>query len=238
MNRLSTLALATLLSIAALLSGNSSANAVSYDYGQFSMMSARSAGQAWSSGKAATQWTWTPNGAYSDIAWGDPAAWPPATYERFQRDGDWVRMIGYGDNTGLFMPQIVTRERLGNINCTGLTDLAVDGRQHYVRWSTPTTAYCVLTEGYMVYQGTRIDFTHQQVWFPPSAPTCSNAYYTGQRCIKQYEVWRDNNGSPGGPLTEKQRRDNIFALGLGPAFIITDYLHGNWRADLRYHWMW
>jgi hypothetical protein len=209
-------------------------------YGDYSQMTTRHAGQIWSGGQPASQWAWNPTGVDSRISWGDPTAWPPPSYEQFTRSGDWVLLAGYGDNTGLAAPQTVTSERIGDINCANSAPIPPDpqGRQHYVKWSTPTTAYCLEAWGYITYQGTRVDFYHRQVWFPPS-PTgaCANAYITGVTCIKQWEIWRDNNGQPGGPLVEVHRRDNILAAGIGPGFILHNYRTGQ-HMDLKFHWTW
>jgi hypothetical protein len=48
------------------------------NYGQYSLMFEKSAGQYWAGGAAAGQWAWTPlTATTSDISWGDPKAWPP-----------------------------------------------------------------------------------------------------------------------------------------------------------------
>ncbi|MFG2056543.1 hypothetical protein ACGFI9_21220 [Micromonospora sp. NPDC048930] len=213
-------------------------------YGDYSRMFERSAGQFWS-GSWRNQWAWEPQGLnVSHIRWGDPAAWPPANYERFERslDGQWVLLDGYGDNTG-FLPQQVTRELIGDVNCQNMTALPWDGgKQHYVKWNIQSTAYCLEAWGQILIPGgTPVDFYHKQVWFPPSPPTCNNMYYQNQTCIKQYEVWKDNNpgngGVAGGPLELRHERDHILAKGLGPAYIIHNYFPNNgWQAELRYNW--
>lgn len=208
-------------------------------YGEYSMMTQRHAGQVWAGGQPATQWAWTPGpGPDSQIRWGNPATWPPPSYEQFTRDGDWVLLTGYGDSTGLVAPQTVWREEIGDVNCRNMTPIPPDPqhRQHYVRWTIPTQAYCLHAWGRITYQGVPVDFFHEQVWFPPSkVGTCSNAYRSGQTCIKQHERWFDNQGNLGGLLTEVHRRDNILAAGIGPGWILHDYRTG-WHADLKYDW--
>lgn len=210
-------------------------------YDQYAMLNTRHAGQIWADNALASQWAWTPqDSTTSHISWGEPANWPPDNHERFVRVGDWLLLEGFGNNAGVFAPQVVTRETIGDVNCANQRTLPVDParRQHYVRWDIPTSPYCLQAWGYIDYLGTRVDFYHRQVWFPPSAPgACRNAYFTGQTCIKQWEIWRDNNGNPGGPLIERHRRDNVLAKGIGPGFILHDYRTG-WHADLRHHWDW
>jgi hypothetical protein len=227
------LAIATGLLLAA-----PNASATTYTYDQFSRITQRSAGQYWQGGTAAGQWAWAPNlDGSSDISWGDLAPWPPPTFEHFSRDGQWVYLEGYGDRTtGEFLRQVVTSESIGDVNCQTMTSLPyVGGRQHYTKWTVGSTAYCLDAVGYLDYHGTRIDFHHQQVWFPPSGPTCSNSYFTRQTCVKQFERYWDNNGNPGGPLVLRQWRDHILALSLGPAFIVHDWSTG-WEAHGRYYW--
>lgn len=207
-------------------------------YDQYSMLNHRSAGQLWTTDGPVTQWAWTPQpDGRTQIRWGDPATWPPPNYEQFTRSGDWVLLEGYGDDTGQFARQVVTRELLGNVDCARPTTLPPDplGRQRYTRWTIPTQPYCLQAWGHIDYAGTRVDFHHRQVWFPPGS--CRNTYLTDQTCLKQYEVWSDNNGDPGGVLIERHRRDNILAQGIGPGFILHDYRTG-WHAELRHHWAW
>lgn len=222
---------------ASLLSSTPQADAVTPTYDQFSRILDRSAGQYWSGGAVSGQWAWEPqSSSVSRIRWGDPATWPPNNYERFERSGDWVLLEGYGDDTGQFLPQVVTSEKIGDINCTNMQTLpSAGGKQHYVKWGIPGAAYCLEAWGYIDYQGTQIDFYHRQVWFPPSGPTCANTYFVNQICVKQYEIWRDNNGNPGGPLVQRHHRDHILARDLGMAFIVHDWQTG-WEAHGRYYW--
>ncbi|MGP3928977.1 hypothetical protein [Nonomuraea sp. KM88] len=210
-------------------------------YGDFSRMFDKSAGQFWS-GSWRNQWAWEPKGGnVSQIRWGDPAKWPPANYEKFERVGDWVKLDGYGNNEGM-LKQRVTREQIGDVNCKNMKPLlSLDGKQHYVKWTIQPEAYCLEAWGkILIPGGTDVDFYHKQVWFPPSGPTCANKYFAGRSCIKQFEIWKDNNrgnGDVGGPLELRHQRDNIFAKGMGPAFIIHNYFPNNgWQAELRQAW--
>ncbi|MEW2357677.1 hypothetical protein [Spirillospora sp. NPDC029432] len=213
-------------------------------YGDYSRMFERSAGQFWS-GSWRNQWAWEPQGGnVSHIKWGDPDKWPPANYEKFERsaDGQWVLLDGYGNDEGL-LKQRVTKEQIGDVNCQNAKPIpSLDGKQHYVKWDVQAEPYCLEAWGQIqVPGGTPVDFYHKQVWFPPSGPTCDNAYFQDWTCVKQYEVWKDNNpgngGTAGGPLELRHDRDNIFAKGLGPAYIIHNYFPDNgWQADLRYSW--
>lgn len=218
------------------------AAATSYSYEQFSLMTTRHAGQYWQNGAPAGQWSWSPNpDNTTDVSWGDPANWPPATFEHFTSDDQWVYLLGYSDRTtGEYLPQVVDSERIGDVNCAHMTALATDGRQKYVKRTIPGSAYCLDTTGHLDYHGQRIDFRHLQVWFPPSGPTCTTEYYSNQVCLKQFEQYWDNNGAPGSPLGMRVWRDQIEALGHGQAFIVHSYLpadHG-WEAHLRYDWTW
>lgn len=237
MIKLRTFALASILAIATLVGTTVPANATTYTYNQFSMMTGRNAGQYWQGGNAAGQWAWSPNpDGSSDVSWGNPAAWPPPTFEHFTHDNTWVYLEGYQDRTtGEFLPQVVTTERIGDINCNNMTVLPTDGRQKYTKWTVSPAAYCLDTTGYLDYHGTRINFRHLQVWFPPSGPTCSNSYYTGKICIKQFEKYWDDNGAPYGL---RIWRDQIEALNLGQAFIVHSYLPADngWEAHGRYYW--
>jgi hypothetical protein len=79
----------------------------SENYGQYSLMFERSAGQYWAGGAAAGQWAWTPlSAAESDISWGDPKTWPPKSAEHFIHDGGWVLLDGYNDGAGRPLTQI------------------------------------------------------------------------------------------------------------------------------------
>jgi hypothetical protein len=216
-------------------------NAAPATYDQFSMMTQRHAGQYWQGGQPAGQWAWSPNpDGSSDVSWGDPSTWPSPTFEHFTHDQNWVYLEGYGDRTtGEFLRQVVTSERIGDASCQNMTILDTpDGRQRYTKWNIPNTAYCLDTTGFLDYRGTRINFRHLQMWYPPTGPTTSTEYYRNRVALKQYELYWDNNGSPGMPTTLKVWRDNITALGVGPALIVHSYLPGDkgWEAHLRYDW--
>jgi hypothetical protein len=205
-------------------------------YGDFSMMTIRSTGQFWADGRVAGKWAWSPQpGGESRISWGDPAAWPPDSAERFIRDGDWVLLDGWADN-GTYYTLRVHDERIGNAHCEDLQALpSAGGRQHYVRWTIPAEAYCLKAWGTITEQssGRTLSFSHTQIWSPPAG--CSNAYYGGQTCVKQWESWWDNHGSPGAPIVRKLERDQYIARGIGMAFKIEQFYPSAWRADLRYH---
>lgn len=209
-------------------------------YGDYSMLTQRRAGQAWSGGQVVTQWAWSPQpDGTSRISWGVPAAWPPPNFEVFRADpgANWVSLLGYGDTTGQWLPQIITAEWIGDGNATNWTPLTLDpqGRQHYARWTIPTAGYSLYAVGHMTWAGERVDFIHQQKWAAPKL--VANAYYPARRCIVQSEIWADNFGRPGGPLVVKQDRDQVIATGLGMAYRIVDRL-ASWSADLRHSWSW
>lgn len=214
-----------------------------YTYDQFSMMSGWSAGQYDDgTGYPSGQWAWSRlTGSASAVAWGDPAAWPPGGYERFEHINDWVVLDGF-QNGGIWEPQVVSTELLGDGNCAHEVDVTpADGRELYSKWNVDDTAYCLEDWGkILVPNHPPVIFYHKQVWFPPSGPWCSNPYYADRTCIKDYEVWEDDNpvngGTPGGPLVLAQERDNTFALGIGPAFVVHDYLHDNRESYVRYVW--
>src|SRR5690606_40856751 len=68
------------------------------------------------------------------------------------------------------------------------------GKQHYVKWQIQPVAYCLEAWGFIeIPGGENVNFYHRQAWFPPSGPTCSNPYMRGQVCVKQFEVWEDDN---------------------------------------------
>lgn len=207
-------------------------------YGDFSLMTQRRAGQAWSGGQAASQWAWSPqpDGA-SQISWGVPSSWPPPNFEVFRHEGDWILMLGYGSTAGEWLPQVITAEWIGDASAANWAPLPLDpqGRQHYVKWTVPAVGYSLYAVGHMDWAGERVDFIHQQKWSAPKQ--VANAYFTTRRCLTQSEIWADNFGNPGGQLLVKQDRDQVIALGLGMAFRIVDRLT-SWSADLRYSWAW
>jgi hypothetical protein len=210
------------------------------NYGDYSLLTQRRAGQAWSGGQPATQWAWSPQpDGTSRIAWGHPSSWPPPNFEVFRADPsvNWVYLLGYGDTAGQWLPQVVTAEWSGDANAANWTPLALDpqGRQHYARWTIPSAGYSLYAVGYMMWQGAKVDFIHQQKWAAPRS--VANAYHPAHLAVTQSEVWADNFGNPGGSLVVKQDRDAYLAKGLGMTYIIVDR-HASWRADLRYSWAW
>lgn len=64
-------------------SGPVATAAPAQDYGEYSMMTQRHAGQFYSGGNLAGQWSWTPHGDESEVLWGDPSKWPPDSAEHF-----------------------------------------------------------------------------------------------------------------------------------------------------------
>ena len=217
-----------------------SAHAAQPVYGDFSMLRVRSAGQFWSGGSVAGQWAWSPQpGGESRVSWGNPATWPPASAERFVRDGDWVLLDGWGSDSKYYTLR-VHDERIGDAKCENLRSLpSAGGRQHYVKWTVPAETYCLKAWGTITERssGRTVSFGHTQLWYPPSE--CGNAYYGGQTCVKQWESWWDNNhDSRTGPIVRKLEREQFIARGIGMAFKIEQFYPSAWRADLRYYWRW
>ncbi len=208
------------------------------DYGEYSMMGQRHAGQFYSGGNLAGQWSWTPHGDESEVLWGDPSKWPPDSAEHFIHSGDWVELDGWR-SFGEYYVQRVSRELIGDGSCQNMTPLPSDGgRQHYVQWNIPAHAYCLQAWGTITEQfsGKTVDFFHSQVWSPPS--TCSNAYLGIRTCIRQWESWSDNNGSPGEPITRKLERSVYLARGVGMAYVIDQTYPHPWSAELHSDWTW
>ena len=208
------------------------------DYGEYSMMSQRHAGQFYSGGSLAGQWSWTPHGDESEVLWGDPSKWPPDSAEHFIHSGDWVVLDGWR-SFGKYYVQRVNRELIGDTSCRNMTPLpSDDARQHYVQWNIPAQAYCLQAWGTITEQfsGKAVDFFHSQVWSPPSS--CSNAYLGTRTCIRQWESWSDNNGNPGEPITRKLERSVYLARGVGMAFMIDQTYPHSWSAELHSDWIW
>ena len=206
-------------------------------YAQYSLMFEKSAGQYFAGETAAGQWAWTPLSATeSDISWGDPKSWPPASAEHFIHDGDWVLLDGYNDGAGRPLTQIqrVTTESIGDADCTNMQPIpSAGGRQHYVKWTIPSTGYCLDATGTIKPPNgsTTVHFRHLQRWLPPHP--CSNPYYSDQTCITQSEQWWDDNQHA---YSLQLSRTVELAKGLGMAF--TNHtpvpLEGN--ATGRYYW--
>jgi hypothetical protein len=225
----------------ALLAGSSlpAGAATPENYGDYSLMFDRSAGQYNADGQVAGQWAWSPQSATtSDISWGDPALWPPASAEHFVVSGDWVELDGYSAGQGLPVTEVqrVTSETMGDADCNNMTPIPSDGgRQHYVKWTIPSTGYCLDATGTITSttDGSVVHFRHRQQWGAP-AP-CSNAYLSGQTCISQHEQWWDDNSHPYGLQID---RTQYIARGIGMAFAIRQTVPANWSADGSTHWTW
>jgi hypothetical protein len=231
-------ALASVL-LVSLLFARPAATAESEDYGQYSLMNRRHAGQFYSGGKPAGQWSWTPQGNESTVAWGDPSKWPSASAERFIHSRNWVLLDGYSYH-GAYYVQRVHRELIGDGSCRNLVPLPSEGgRQHYVQWTIPSQAYCLQAWGTITERlsgKTSIDFAHTQVWSPSSS--CHNAYLGAQTCIRQWESWWDNKNAPGTPITRKIERSVSLARGIGMGFVIDQSYPYSWHAELRSGWTW
>ncbi len=215
----------------------STTTAAAEDYGQYSLMFERSAGQYWAGGAAAGQWTWSPQSdTVSDVSWGDPKTWPPKSAERFIHDGDWVLLDGYNDGAGRPLTQIqrVTHEQIGSANCTGMQPIPSAGdKQHYVKWTIPSTGYCLDATGTIQPPNgsTTVNFRHVQQWSPPHA--CSNPYFANQTCITQHEQWWDDNRHP---YSLQLDRTLEIARGLGAGFTNHTTVPVTWTANARYYW--
>lgn len=203
-------------------------------YADFSRLDDRSAGQFWSGGKAAGQWSWRTDGPgeYS-INWEQEE---PENRETFLRseDGEWLLLDGWGKRGHTYYEQRVTSEELGNADCTDMKPVASDGgRQHYVRWNTPASGYCLDAKGTIQEEsgGKKINFRHKQVWSPP-AP-CSNATFKDRVCIKQHEMWWDDNNHP---YEKTLDREIHLAKDLGMAFKIEQSHPQPWSAELQHSW--
>lgn len=229
--------IAVLLAAVLLTAGTPAAAASTENYGQYSLMFERSAGQYWAGGAAAGQWAWSPQSATeSDISWGDPKAWPPKSAERFIHAGDWILLDGYNDGAGRPLTQIqrVTSEQIGSATCTGMQPIPSEGgKQHYVKWTIPSTGYCLDATGTIKPPNgsTTVNFRHVQRWSPPHA--CSNPYFTNQTCITQHEQWWDDNKHA---FSLQLDRTLELARGLGPAFTNHTTVPVAWTANARYYW--
>ncbi|MGH3719056.1 MAG: hypothetical protein ACRDRI_09500 [Pseudonocardiaceae bacterium] len=221
--------------------------ASSDDYGEYSLMTQRHTGQFFSDGSLAGQWSWTPRsgtprsgtppGDESEVSWGDPSKSRPDSVEHFIHAGDWVLLDGWRDG-GTYYVQRVSRELIGDGSCRNMTPLPSDGgRQHYVQWTITPQAYCLQAWGTITEQlsGKTVEsFFHSQVWSPPS--TCRNTYLGARTCIRQWESWWDNNGTPGAPVTRKLERSVYLARGVGMGFVIDQTYPHSWHAELGSVW--
>ena len=202
-------------------------------WGEYFMMGKRRAGQIWSEGQAVSQYAWNPiNGNESHIYWGDPNKWPPEYRERFIIEGDWVMLDGWWDN-GTYYLLRVTQEKLCDISCENCEVIATIGRQHYTKRVIPEVPYCLRAVGTITeeFSGNQIIFGHTQAYWP--AAPCQNRYYRNEVCIRQWESWWDDNGTP---YQRKVDRDQYLARGIGPGFALYQYFPIVWQADLRYFW--
>ncbi|ADB35689.1 hypothetical protein Kfla_6697 [Kribbella flavida DSM 17836] len=219
----------------ALLAATGTARAATENYGQYSLMFERSAGQYWAGGSAAGQWAWFPQSeTTSDISWGDPKAWPPKSAERFVRNGDWVLLDGYSDGAGRPVTQVqrVTSETIADATCADPQPLpSADGRQHYVRWTVPATGYCLDARGTITNGSTTVNFRHLQKWLP--AHPCANPYFAGRTCITQVEQWWDDDNHP---YALQLSRTLELARGLGMAFTNRTTFPVEWNADAKRYW--
>lgn len=234
-------ALAFVLLTSLLFAEDFVASAEPEDYGQYSLMTQRHAGQFYSSGSLAGQWSWRPQGNESEVSWGDPLKWPPASVERFIRAGNWVLLDGYGyRDHGAYYIQRVHRQLIGDGSCRNLVPLPPEGgRQHYVQWTIPRQAYCLQAWGTITEQltgKTIMDFSHTQVWSPPSI--CHNTYLGTRTCIRQWESWWDNKDAPGTPIIRKLDRSVSLARGVGMGFVIDQSYPHPWYAELHSEWAW
>jgi hypothetical protein len=228
------------LSVALVLQTSHFASAATTDnWGNYSLMFSRSAGQFYSGNQVGGQWAWSPQSATtSDVSWGDPANWPPQYAEHFIKSGDWVMLDGYSSGPGQPVSQVqrVTTETQGNASCNNMTPIASNGkRQHYAKWNIPTSGYCLDATGTITStaNGTVVHFRHRQQWSAP-AP-CTNAYYTNRVCITQHEQWWDDNGHS---YSKQLDRTQYLAKNLGMAFKIKQTFPSNWSAEGRYYWKW
>lgn len=235
--------LAVLIASISVVSGNrvtvARAAATSETFADYSMMFNRSAGQFFS-GDWAGQWAWQPTSSTESIInWGTPAGWPASVTDRehFIRDGDWILIDGWEGN-GTYYTQRIWLEQICDADGLNCQTLATSGLQRYVMWNVQSTAYMLKTWGTITEQssGKVVDFGHTEIWSPSMG--CWNQYLGSQTCIKQWESWWDNNGSPGTPITRKQDRDVFLARGLGMAFAVRQYFPSTWNADGRYYWSW
>ena len=209
-------------------------------YGDYALLFQRSAGQYYdSAGNVSGQWAWSPqSGTVSDIAWGDPTKWPPASAERFILSGNWLELDGYSTGQGQPVTEVqrVTSETMGSATCSNMVAIPSDnGRQHYVQWNIPTSGYCLDAKGTITstVNGSVVHFEHKQQW--GAATPCSNPYYSNQTCITQHEQWWDDNGHTYGLQLD---RTQYIAKGRGMAFMIKQTYPSVWSANMHSNWNW
>jgi hypothetical protein len=212
-------------------------------YDQYSLLGQRAAGQLVdSAGRPASQWAWRPTGAgTSEIRWDEPKNWnnPATGIEHFVRDGDWLYLDGYADDLHhVYNTQRVTSEQIGDGACGNLRPLpSHGGQQHYVRWTIPTEAYCLIAKGTIKSPGGVVTFEHRQVWTP--ATNCATRFQGTVRCIEQHETWSDDNGHPFSVRIDRtQKIGKGVGMGLAIHSTVGDGKPIDWRADLRNRWTW
>jgi hypothetical protein len=204
----------TLVALCALLPASSAAATVE-TYDQFTQMSRNASGAYYNDGNIKEKlgsWNWAPGQpGWRGISWNRPEY---REWFGISADGNWTVIDGWRDN-GTYYTQRVTSESYGRSDCTGMTPFKfTDGRQHYAR-RIAGAAYCLLARGTIVEgsTGVVVNFTHRQQYSAPF--TCSNRFYTNQRCISQHEQWSDDNRSAFGL---KLDRTVYFAKGKGTMF--------------------
>lgn len=241
--RLAAAALGTALLGAGMLSQAGTASAASTEnYGQFSMMTVKAAGQVWAkddTSKTVAQWAWKPgrNGT-SEVRWDKAGDWQgKSTHtETYVHKGGWVYLSGFvNKKTGVSYKVRVTSEKIGNAQCGNMKSLASNGGlQHYVKWTVPSAGYCLISVGKITSsKGEVVHFRQQLKWNKPG--NCATKYHGTVRCIRQSEVWSDDNGHA---MKVTRVRDNYLGKGFGPGLIMNQTKPAAWHADLRYTWRW
>ena len=208
---------------------------VTETYGDFSLMFSRSAGQYWSGNQVGGQWAWSPQSSQESwIGWGNPATWPPAYHERFLLSGDWVYVDGWWDNNTYYKIQTSSEWTANDTNCLNRTYLST-GAQHYVKWTVPSSSYCVHAEGIITEMSTGhiTTYRHDQKW--SRQDVCANPYNASRPCLIQTESWWDDNNSP---FQLKLTRSGSIGKGVGMAWNIRQTFPSVWNSDLRYWWGW
>ncbi len=199
----------------------------------YNLMGQRSAGQIWAGAMPVSQWAWSPQpDGTSRIAWGESATWPPASYEVFRRDGDWLVLDGWQDN-GTFYDLIADTQYA--VVGGSEVDLPAGTWQDYALWTIPDASYQLFAAGRVIEQATgrEVRFAHWQEWSRSDA--CPNAYNQPRPCVAQHERWWDDNGSP---YELRLDRTTTYAQGAGPGWTIRQTIPKPWTADLRYWWEW
>lgn len=162
-----------------------------------------------------TNWKTTSTGVNSGII-----QWANDSEEFFTWDGSWIYLEKYRDpRYNITYDQYATKQEFCQNNvCTNI--FSNSGKQIYAPYQLLEN-YTLDTVGYIINKddtlGKRVEFRHiQNVTVGVS---CSNPYFTNQKCIIQNEKWWDNNGSS---FLLKINRNTWYAKNLGPGFIIQD----------------